>query len=600
LLRREFVAAFYSSNDPFRGQAIMDVNYARRLSGLAGLLLAMVCPSGLAAEAEAIASDNPSNDVVVLASDEPGDVELPPEAPSALVISSDGDEAPAVDSADDDAATLTISDNDSVAVGELRDAPAQASRLSVVANQERQLPLTPVAADPAVTPASSVEAVDDHNFYAEGPFGCEDEPLDGAAYYAGGPQGAHYASRGVPIRQRIQQLGGALQPHPATTQVARRRPTQRPATRSDAARTEARLASNNRPAATVSKPKANATRTAQPRRQPASNSPSDLLVRAHELSQTASTEAEYSQIVKWCTQALRQKLDDETRKYAEQLSAWALNRRGQLLADEGQKDLALADFQTALAADPDCWRALHNRGVTFAQGGQFAEAFDDICRVIELNPNFAKAYSNRATLYVQAKDLENALADYDKAIELDPKLTAARVGRGRVRHIQGRLGDAIDDLTAAAKLAPNDAEIVCSRADLLADLGRYNEAVEDYARAIDLNPHFEHAFRNGSWLLATCPDESVRDAEGALAGAQAALDCGYGERHAALDTLAAALANAGRYEEAVGTIQQAIDIAPEELHAVYEVRQELYESGQPFRTRPVKKVDVQTAEYTED
>ena len=103
---------------------------------------------------------------------------------------------------------------------------------------------------------------------------------------------------------------------------------------------------------------------------------------------------------------------------------------------------------------------------------------------------------------------------------------------------------------------------MCSRADLLADLGRYEDALVDYAQAIDLNPKFEHAYRNGAWLLATCPDDSVRDAEGALAGAQAALDCGYGERHAALDTLAAALANAGRFEEAVGTIQQAIEVAP--------------------------------------
>jgi hypothetical protein len=60
----------------------MDVNYARRLSTLAGLLLTMICRSGLAAEAEAIASDEPANDmVIVMASDGPGDVQLPPEAP---------------------------------------------------------------------------------------------------------------------------------------------------------------------------------------------------------------------------------------------------------------------------------------------------------------------------------------------------------------------------------------------------------------------------------------------------------------------------------------------------------------------------------------
>ena len=31
---------------------------------------------------------------------------------------------------------------------------------------------------------------------------------------------------------------------------------------------------------------------------------------------------------------------------------------------------------------------------------------------------------------------------------------------------------------------------------------------------------FEHAYRNGAWLLATCPDETVRDANSALAGAK--------------------------------------------------------------------------------
>ena len=248
-----------------------------------------------------------------------------------------------------------------------------------------------------------------------------------------------------------------------------------------------------------------------------------------------------------------------------QLSAWALNRRGQVRADEGQQDLALADFRAALEFDPNNWRALHNRGVTYAQNGQFAEAFDDLCRVIQLNPKFAKAYSNRATLYVQAGDFEKALADYDAALAIDAEAAAgARRPRPRVPHAGPARRGAGEPRRGRRRLAPKDAEIVCSRADLLADLGRYEDALEDYAQAIDLNPKFEHAYRNGAWLLATCPDESIRDVEGALVGAQAALECGYGERHAALDTLAAALANAGRFEEAVGTIQQAIEIAPEE------------------------------------
>ncbi|RIK77447.1 MAG: hypothetical protein DCC67_12630 [Planctomycetota bacterium] len=325
-----------------------------------------------------------------------------------------------------------------------------------------------------------------------------------------------------------------------------------------------------------------------------------LLVQAYQLSLKAASEGEYSQIVRWCAEAMRLGLNAENRQFCLQLSAWALNRRGQVRAAQGQDALALADFRAAIDFDPNCWRALHNRGVTLAQTGQFAEAFDDMSRVIQLNPQYAKAYSNRATLYVQAGDLDRAVADYETAINLEPELVPALVGHARVCHMAGRLEQALASFARAIKLQDGSAEIICSRADLLVDLGQYGDALHDYARAIDIDSKFEHAYRNGAWLLATCPDDDVRDAEAALKGAQAALDCGYGDRHAALDTMAAALANAGRFDEAVSTIQQAIEVAPEDARPAYQARLELYQAGRPYRTHPIlQQGDVQTADFVE-
>lgn len=314
---------------------------------------------------------------------------------------------------------------------------------------------------------------------------------------------------------------------------------------------------------------------------------SELLLKAHELSQSADGESDYSEIIQLCAKAADLGVASDAASFARSLSAWALNRRGQLRNDEGQFELAMADFQAALEADPNNWRALHNRGVTFAQNGDFASAFDDFSRVIQLSPKFPKAYSNRATLYVQAGKVEDALADFEQALELDPDLFAAHVGRGRICHQTGRLEEAIAHLDRAIEIDGERCEVVCSRADLHADLGNYGEALRDYARAIQLKPDFAHAYRNGAWLLATCPDERFRDAENALAGAEQALSYGYGQRHAALDTLAAALANAGRFEDAVGTLQQAIEVAPEEARSAYHVRLQLYEARRPFRISPV-------------
>lgn len=315
-----------------------------------------------------------------------------------------------------------------------------------------------------------------------------------------------------------------------------------------------------------------------------------LLIEAHTASTSAKTETDLSEVIDKCIAALRLGVKGESKQFATQLISWALNRRGQLYTDAGNTELADADFQEAVHFDANNWRALHNRGVSSAESGKFAEAFDDFNAVISLNPKFAKAYTNRATLFVQAGDLESAKKDYEKACELDDKLPSARLGLARVCHMNGECEEALKHFTAAAKLDPQNPGILCSRGDLLADMGQYADALASYAMAIEVKPDFGHAYRNGAWLLATCPDEQYRDPENAILGAKQALESEYGERHVALDTLAAAYASAGNFDKAVSTLEEAIELAPSALRGDYVARVKLYEGGQPFRTHPVAEI----------
>ncbi len=332
---------------------------------------------------------------------------------------------------------------------------------------------------------------------------------------------------------------------------------------------------------------------------PQPTTPQEQLIEAYKLSTTAKTSEEYTTIIDWCSEALRHELKGDQRRFASKLAAWSLNRRGQLRADAGEKEPANADFQAALEFNPRHWRALHNRGVSFAQDGAFAEAFDDFSTVIQINPKYAKAFANRATLYVQAKDLDSAIKDYQRAIELDDQFATAHVGLGRVYHMLGEWETALNHLSAAIEIEPNSPDIICSRGDLQADMGKYGDALGDYARTIELDPEFGHAYRNGAWLLATCPDEAFRDPENAVLGAQQALEYSYGERHVALDTLAAALASAGKFDEAVDTVQQAVDLAPENTKFTYLSRLQLYQENQPFRTEPIGDIAQATYEATD-
>ena len=326
------------------------------------------------------------------------------------------------------------------------------------------------------------------------------------------------------------------------------------------------------------------------------DSQAKLLVAAHALSVQSSRESDYTRVVKQASQAIRIGAEGEQRQFAEELISWALNRRGRIRAEEGQQELANADFQAALDINPDNWRALHNRGVSYAQIGSFAEAFDDFNHVTQLSPKFAKAYANRATLFVQANDMPSALEDFQRAAKLDSGLAKAHVGIARIKHAQGNLDEALLYFEAAVEADPTNAEILCSRGDLLADMGHYSRALADYARTVEVDPRFAHAYRNGSWLLATCPDKHFRDAKNALLGAKQALEFGYGERHVALDTLAAAQANAGQFGEAIITLKDALDIAPDHAKGAYNQRLQLYEQRTPFRTEPTSIISQVTYE----
>jgi tetratricopeptide (TPR) repeat protein len=248
------------------------------------------------------------------------------------------------------------------------------------------------------------------------------------------------------------------------------------------------------------------------------------------------------------------------------------------------------DKQASPADEGPKWQQLHNRGVTYAEQGKYAEALDDFTSVIELNPMFPKAYANRATLFTQSGDLEQAQADYQRACKLDPELLHSQLGLGRVYHLLGLREEALDCFARAMQLKPDSADIICSRGDLLADMGRYRDALADYARAIDLNPEFAHAYRNGAWLLATCPDPRFRDPINSVRGAEQALEFDYGDRHITLDTLAAAHASAGNFDLAIERLQEAMETAPNESRTAYRTRLEQYQNHQPYYTEPVEDI----------
>jgi tetratricopeptide (TPR) repeat protein len=320
------------------------------------------------------------------------------------------------------------------------------------------------------------------------------------------------------------------------------------------------------------------------------------LAQAKEAASNAASAEELTNVINLCQRGIQQHPSEELLTPLRHLSAWTYNQRGELYTDAERMDEALQDFTAAIKMDPECSQALHNRGVTFAQRNQYAAALRDFNRVIELNPGVGIAYRNRAELLSALDRMEEAVADYSVAIEALPE--DAGLLRARA-HAYQRIGDfahATGDIARAIELEPHVPEAYTERGNLQAEQGRFGDAQDSFRKAIEIDPNNADAHRSLAWLHATCPDRSFRNPQRALELADAAAHLSSPEDYLILDTLAAAKASAGRFDEAVALERKALNAAPPAVATALQQRLSIYESGKPYTT-PAPKSQVQAASH---
>ncbi len=110
-----------------------------------------------------------------------------------------------------------------------------------------------------------------------------------------------------------------------------------------------------------------------------------------------------------------------------------------------------------------------------------------------------------------------------------------------------------------------------------------------YRELVRRKPNSFEPLNNLAWTLATDPDPLVRNGLEAVQLAKRALAVAGSGSPAALDTLAAAYAEAGRFQDAVVTIRKAILSAQTagQTNAVnrFLTRLAVYQAGKPWRER---------------
>ncbi len=124
---------------------------------------------------------------------------------------------------------------------------------------------------------------------------------------------------------------------------------------------------------------------------------------------------------------------------------------------------------------------------------------------------------------------------------------------------------AIDTATSVLSKDPDNFAALRVRADAYLSIGKHAEAIADFDKALAQKEGDQSLLNNFAWVLATSPDDKLRDGARALKLATKAAEASGYETPHILSTLAAAYAETGDYENAAKWSQKSVELAQKEV-----------------------------------
>lgn len=164
-----------------------------------------------------------------------------------------------------------------------------------------------------------------------------------------------------------------------------------------------------------------------------------------------------------------------------------LVERGNLYAERGQFEKALADYSRALEIAPHEALIWDNRGVVRLYLLDYYPALADFSQALSLEPDYFYALANRAYVYALLNKPEWALEDARRALEIEPQHAPAYDVIGQAYTQLGNLEKAFEALSTAMQLDPGCVQAPFHRASVLRQLGRNDEARTDLLLYLSLN-----------------------------------------------------------------------------------------------------------------
>jgi tetratricopeptide (TPR) repeat protein len=232
-----------------------------------------------------------------------------------------------------------------------------------------------------------------------------------------------------------------------------------------------------------------------------------------------------------------------------------------ILASRNSLEAAVRHANRAVELAPDLGPAHQNLCEWLQQLNRNQEAAVAGKEGLRIDPSNAKLqYLVGSALAAQTNHPE-AIRHFSFACDLKPKWADAHDQLGSSFAALDRWEDAQVHFARSASLKPDEATFRFHVALACEHRGEASEALRNYRQALQLNPELVSALDQLAWLLATHPHPELRNGAEAVGLAEHACKLAVGQTALRLRTLAAAYAEAGRFDEAVTTARKSIELA---------------------------------------
>jgi tetratricopeptide (TPR) repeat protein len=257
--------------------------------------------------------------------------------------------------------------------------------------------------------------------------------------------------------------------------------------------------------------------------------------------------------------------------------------RGVAWREKNNADKAIGDFSQAIQLQPSVGAHRLRAEVWLYTKRDFDKAIADYDAMIKLDPKTLDAFEGRGNAWMGKKEHDKAITDYTEAIRLEPKNGYAYQLRGGAWSAKKDYEKAIADYNEVIRINPKYSRVYLNRGFALSRNKQYEKALADYKEVIRLDPKYSQGYNGVAWLLATAPDEKLRDGKQAVELAKKAIELEPKRAAWFGDTLAAAYAELGNFDEAVRLQERALEDPLLKDDAEAKQRLELYRKKMLYR-----------------